>query len=266
MQKKDNRKKLIEKITKSVQKNYPKPTAPNQLTHRDLLKRDDLAPDVRAELLNYECRLTTRFEKGDKAEADFICEVIKQARWQDEELPASATAIVKNYMRHLAKTFDLMPWSEPEVARAAYQYVVDAQDGGLVFTPTMSFRGLRAAVQALCTAEEYKRFLVEGELTDDSAPPAREESDYAAAEKAALLLADPRTTKATKQALSIAIGELANATDVQATHPALAERALTVMFESMKKRQKGIGSIPNRRDAYTQVIGLLSTIEEGGAK
>jgi hypothetical protein len=265
MQKNDNREKLARKIRASINIGQSK-KEPGQLSLKDLLNRKDLAPDVRECLIDYERRLTTRFEKEDKAEADFICEVIRAARWEDSELPETVTAIVQNYMREMAKEFDLAPWSNPEIARAAYKYIIDAQSGSLVFTPTMSFRGLRMAAQALCTAAEWKLFFTERDLNDDEPPMTRDEKDYEAALKAACLLADPRTPAETRNALQGAVCDFANATDVQIDHPALVERALTIMFESMKKRVRKQTITPNRREAYTQLVGLLKTAEEGGAK
>lgn len=255
MQKKNSKKKGAPASGAAAQ------TTSKQLTANDLLKRDDLSPNVRECLKNLE--RSSYFERTRKAEIDFVCEVIYGEMTADNELPDAAVVVVESYLRDLTESYNLFPWTDSTVARAMYEQAVELQGGGLVSAPTMSFQGLRSAVRALCTAEECNRFLVEGKLSDSTAPSTRDEQDYEAALKAARLIADPRTPKKTRSEIITAICDLSNATDVQVTHPVLVERALTVMFESMSKRVRKQTWTPNRRDAYAQLIGLLATVEEG---
>jgi hypothetical protein len=187
----------------------------------------------------------------------------------NDSLPRTAHDYVQEYLYRLEESTGVHIWNDPDVLRAAYPLMMGSfGEGRWLAGEYPDALATKTALARLCTRRELADFYERHGLKDDhkgrdemagSAPLNGSDTEYAL--KAARVLANPKTAKDTKQALSLAVCELANATDVQVDHPAIVERALTVMLESMKKRQKGSGSIPNRRDAYAQLVGLLTTLE-----
>jgi hypothetical protein len=78
--------------------------------------------------------------------------------------------------------------------------------------------------------------------------------------KAALILANPNTPAETRSRLKDAISDFGNTMQVFTDHPALVERALTVMFESVNG--KGIYPAKQRREDRKDLLVLLDSIEE----
>lgn len=195
-----------------------------------------------------------------EAQTAFITNIAR-TKWTDDELlPTAAYHFVNSYLTLLAQVTDA--WLTPEIIKAALPIMLNRD--GTQGDPS----GFAALIVGLVTATDGYEFrgLLEkaGVETDRStAEQKRRNGHYEAAEKAARLLADPRTPQATKNAIQRAIGDLANATDVQVGHPALAEFSLRLMFESMSKRVRKETWTPTRREAYRQLIELLATVEEG---
>ena len=85
--------------------------------------------------------------------------------------------------------------------------------------------------------------------------------DSEAALKLARLLAHPQTPEETKRKLEDRLMEFTNICGVQVYHPALAERAATLAFESMSRRLRG-EQAEERRQYYDSLHELLDGLED----
>jgi hypothetical protein len=185
-------------------------------------------------------------------------------------LPESAHDYIQEYLYRLEESTQVHIWNDPDVLRAAYPLMMMCfGEGRWLAGDYPDALAMKATLSRLCTRRElsgfYERYGLKDDQTDRSVMAGSVVQDKPAdyVMKAARLLADPRTPAATRETIERAIADLANATDVHVTHPALVERALTIMFESMKKRVRKQTITPNRREAYKQLMGLLKTTEEG---
>ena len=199
----------------------------------------------------------------------FIVAVLKDRSISvHDELPASARDYVEALLYDLAFSTDIQVWTEPEVASAALPLILSLANE-LDFDPT--FSALRAAVRTLCTQREYEAFCARAELALSSTflPDERKVKDYNNALKLARVLADPNTRPETRAQLEATLERLSQATHVSITHPALAERAFTLMCERTAEKIKGKGakSLTERREeVYQHVHSLLDSIpDERGA-
>jgi hypothetical protein len=168
-------------------------------------------------------------------QARFIYDVL-DSKYQDtgeHEFPEAARDYIEEYLYRLSEMTEIRVWNDPETAITALSTMLTMTGESDYERP--SNIALKIAVRHLTTMRERRHFLRE----EASEPYNETEADrhYKAAMKAARILADPRTSFKVRNELEDVIGELAMGTKVNIYHPALVERALTVMFETKRKGQ-----------------------------
>jgi hypothetical protein len=151
-----------------------------------------------------------------------------------EGLPKSAVDFVEEWLYRMEEASNLHVWNVADIARPFLAHalslaqVSDSPEGGK--------EAIETALSILCTKDELTRFYERANLTRKSERTAYKGSqawrDQQIAVKAARVLADPSVPEEIKNPIRRAINELGLATNVSCLHPALAERALTLMFES----------------------------------
>jgi hypothetical protein len=190
------------------------------------------------------------------------------------ELPEAAQDFVREFLYRIEESSDVHIWNNADVLRAAYpRLMLCYRDGGTFLAgeyPDAS--AVRVALKRLCTrrelAEFYERHGIEDPDIDLSTTAGSVErdtlNDQQKVMKLTRLLADPLTPEETRRKIVEAIKAFSDATQVHLYHPAIAERAATVMFESMKEKPpKGRGL--QRRQAFKEITDLLEAIEENPA-
>jgi hypothetical protein len=164
--------------------------------------------------------------------------LLQDAHWfKPEMLPTPALEFIEEWLYRLEEQTDLHVWNVADIARPflthALGSIVDDSDEHIAVA------GLKAAISQLCTKEELNRFYKRHGLLDEFDERAYSKGsqkwrDQQVAIKAARVLADPSVSEETKNAIRDAINDLGMASGVSMFSPALAERALTLMFESKR--------------------------------
>jgi hypothetical protein len=153
-----------------------------------------------------------------------------------EMLPESAIDFIEEWLYKVEEETDLHIWNVADIARPFLAHMFDS--ARISDSTDGTFELVEAAISRLSTEKEladfYKRHGLKpkkkrkrtgkSEGGPRSRPPA--------ALKAARVLADPSTSEETRGKLQDAINELPMAAGVPVWHPALAERAVTIMLES----------------------------------
>lgn len=152
----------------------------------------------------------------------------------NEMLPQSAIDYVEEWLYRMEEASNLHVWNVADIARPflAHAYSLaqasDSTEGGK--------EALETALSQLCTKDELTRFYERANLTRKTERTAYKGSqawrDQQVAVKAARVLADPSVSDDIKNPIRDAILCLSTASCVPLDHPALVERALTLMFES----------------------------------
>jgi hypothetical protein len=187
----------------------------------------------------------------------------------DLELPEAAKDFVQEYLYRLEASSEVHIWNSPEVLRAAWPLMMTGfYDAGTWLAGDVPGQiVVKTALRRLCTRAELMEFYERHGFEDnykgrDELPGSvsvETYSDKMRLTKAARILADPRTDEDVSQRLREEINELANSTQVGVAHPALVERALTLMFEA---RRKGYAKEIKRNRAA--LLKLLDELPEPG--
>ncbi len=184
-------------------------------------------------------------------------------------LPESATDYVEDWLYRLEEATSLHVWNVADIARPFLGHVAecarvsDSTDG--------VFEAMETVLARMCTQKELKEFYQRHGLGKKrggyryTKGERKANRDHAAALKAARLMADPKTPDEFKGRLMDEINHLSTATGVHYSHPALIERALTIMFESMDQPITGKLAkfrIKERQRDYDKMHELLAEIPD----
>jgi hypothetical protein len=151
---------------------------------------------------------------------------------EPEMLPSAALDYVEEWLYLLEERTSLHVWNVADIARPFLTHVFelarasDSTEGAV--------ESLQTALARLCTEEELDRFYKRHGLTFDRKSTyklTQKDRDRHVAIKAARVLADPEVSEEIKNPIRDAINDLSTESCVPIWHPALVERALTLMFE-----------------------------------
>jgi hypothetical protein len=191
-------------------------------------------------------------------EASVIYGVLGEKHYFNE-MPESVVAYVETIIGSICDRMDIHAWNDYLLAPIMWLIAVGVPGGDNTFL---------AGIKHLCTEKEYKAFLTRhglegGEPEEDT----QQERNAMAAFKAARHLAYPRTHVDTRDELQRAINELCMSTQVNAHHPALVERALTIMLETVEVRAKTrhsftLSSVAERRRDRQRLFDLLDSLPD----
>jgi hypothetical protein len=173
------------------------------------------------------------------------------------EFSEAARDYIEEYLYQLSEMTEIRVWNDPETAITALSTMLTLTGESDYERP--SNIALNIAISRLTTMRERRHFL--RQAASEPFNETEGECHYKAAMKAARILADPRTDEDVSQRLREEITELANSTQVGVAHPALVERALTLMFEARRKRYAK--EIKRNRAA---LLKLLDELPESGEK
>jgi hypothetical protein len=241
-----------------------------QLTVRQLLKTPRTPMTVRLWLEQYAEKGKEALESssigmdyGTMAIARLIHDVLWTDAYDNSQFPQAARDYVEEYLYTLAHASDIHVWNTAELAVTALPALLECAQGDPDIENEL-YPALAIAIERLTTRRERGAFLrdLQGPEKDET----REDVDYKAAMKASRIIANPNTPAEARRKLQDAITDFGNTTQVHTIHPALVERAVTLMFENVQKRKGGIGSVKYRRQERKDFLALLDSIEEGGAK
>jgi hypothetical protein len=191
-------------------------------------------------------------------EASVIYGVFSERHYFDD-IPESVVAYVEQTIGSVCDKMNIHAWNDYLLAPIVWLIAVGVPGCDNTFLE---------GIKHLCTKEEYKSFLTRHGLEDgEPVEDTKQERDAMAAYKAARYLADPRTPPETRNEIQDAINELCGSTQVNCHHPALAERALTVMLETVElkvKSQHGfsLSSIAERRKDRKHLFDLLDELPD----
>jgi hypothetical protein len=187
-------------------------------------------------------------------------------------LPEAAREYVQEYLYRLEEQHELHIWNTPEIARAFLGVALCLSHEAPPLGDDFGTAAAKTALSRLCTRRELMEFYERHGIEDDykgrddlagSVPIEKTDSHYAM--KAARILADPRTPADVSDKLESTIADMSNATSVSVYHPALVERALTLMFEAKTKgRSKRIKQA--RQLLHEHLDGLPDIGEEEKGK
>jgi hypothetical protein len=182
---------------------------------------------------------------------------------ESELLPKSAVDYVEEWLYRMEEAADLHVWDVPDIARPflAHAYELartsDSTEGGK--------EALETALSQLCTQDELTRFYERHNLNRKTERTAYKGSqagrDRQVAIKAARVIADPSVPDEFKDLILDVINDLGMATTVSCLHPALIERALTLMFES-KDYGHGKADAQNGRKKLRKLIAAIPVSEQ----
>jgi len=199
--------------------------------------RDYLEKYIDGRTLPYADRITET-QYGD---TELIVAVLADHIKSNDPLPEPAVDFVREYLYRLEEASDIHIWNTADVFRAAYTLMlaatgyevmlIDAED------PPTSL--IKAALRRLCTRRELSEFYDRHGLEDSRERAGMagsvdiDEGNYKqAASQLSRYLADPRTDEKTRRGLGAGLVKLASLTNTHVDHPALAGRAMVLMFES----------------------------------
>ena len=152
---------------------------------------------------------------------------------EPDSLPSSAVDYVQEWLYRLEASTNLSVWNVADIARPFLAHVFSlARDSD---STEGSIESLQTVLGLLCTQEEMGRFYKRHGLDHKekrSYKGSQAWRDHQVAIKAARVLADPGVSEDTKISIRHAMLDLSTGSGVSVDHPALAERALTLMFES----------------------------------
>ena len=179
----------------------------------------------------------TEQEDATMEQARFIYAVLRDQYQTNDAIPEAARDLVEEYLYQLAEAANVQVWNYYDAAIAVLPVLLDVNEH--TDSTAAAQIALAGAVKALCTKQEYSAFAARHNLAwEKEEPPTDEASeqrarDYEAALKCARVLADPRTPEQTRRDLGAALVKLATCTRVHVDHPALCERAASIMFENV---------------------------------
>jgi hypothetical protein len=250
------------------------------MTLADLLKKDDLPLPVKDFLekvvsgrpLPYADRID---EDDYYLETELFVAVLADHIVTNTPLPEAARDYVEEFLYRLEEATEIHIWNTPEVLRAAYPAMMNLyRDGGRFFGEYSEGLAAKAALKNLCTRRELMEFYARHGIEDNykgrselaGSAPLDNPTDQQQALKAARILADPRTPAETRDKVHAAINELLTSTQVTPYHPALVERALTLMLETVEVRAKTrygftLSSVAERRKDRQRLFDLLDSIK-----
>jgi hypothetical protein len=176
------------------------------------------------------------------------------------EMPESVVAYVEVAIGEICDRMNVHAWNDYLLAPIVWLIATSVPGCDKTFL---------SGIKSLCTKEEHKAFLTRhglegGEPEEEDTKEAR---DKMAAYKAARYLANPNTPPETRDVIQKAINDLCYSTQVNLHHPALAERAITVMLETVDlkvKSQHGyaLSSISERRRDRKHLFDLLDSLPD----
>jgi hypothetical protein len=197
-------------------------------------------------------------------QAGVIYGVLSERHYFDE-MPESVVAYVETVIGGLCDSMDIHAWNDYLLAPIVWMVATSVQAAG----GDQTFHAVLSGIKHLCTEKEYKAFLTRHGLEggEPEEEDTKEVRDKMAAYKAARYLAHPDTPKETRTAIQDAINDLCCSTQVNSHHPALAERALTVMLETVELRKKSqhgfqLSSIKERRRDRKNLLDLLDKLPD----
>jgi hypothetical protein len=207
-------------------------------------------------------------------EIQWVCAVLDdKAVTTGDDLPGAAVDCVYQYVQALEEETDIHIWNEGQVARAALPLMIDltsATDSSAILA------GVKAAFARHCTQQEIAGFLKRHGIRDSryvddewEGKMLAEQKDYEAAIDVAHILANEEIPMDQRGPLMDAINHLSSGTEVFMWHPALIERALTIMFESMREPLTGKGAkFRNscRQRDYEAIHALIAEIRASEPK
>ena len=264
---------------KDSKETQPKDKA--QTTIEELLKTHELTLPVRDFLQRYvdgqPLPYTAGLEEFWYGDAELLIAVLADAREDGKDsLPGAAHDYVQEYLYCLEESTQVHIWNDPDVLRAAYPIMMSCfGEGRWLAGEYPDMLATKTALSRLCTRRElfdfYERHGIKdghkGRKDPTGSVSLDNPTDHQQAMKAARVLADPRTPAETRTEIQDAINELCGSTQVNSHHPALAERALTVMLETVDlkvKSQHGfmLSSIAERRRDRKHLFDLLNSLPD----
>jgi hypothetical protein len=207
-----------------------------------------------------ETHITDRERESSTMDQARLVYDVLDSKYQEtgqHEFSEAARDYIEEYLYQLSEMTGIRVWNDPETAITALSTMLTMTGESDYERP--SNIALNIAVSRLTTMRERRHFL--RQAASEPYDETEGERHYKAAMKAARIMADPRTPQEIKNRLADAILELHMSTQVALFHPALVERALTLMFEAKRKgHAKEI-----KRDRQT-VIELIEELSEPGEK
>jgi hypothetical protein len=180
-----------------------------------------------------------------------------------EMLPASAVDYVEEWLYRMEEAADLHIWSVADIARPFLAHALSLDD--ISSDKSSGTVAMQVALSRLCTQEELNRFYERHNLARKVERTAYKGSqawrDQQVAIKAARVIADPSVPDEFKEPILDVINDLGMATTVSCLHPALIERALTLMFES-KDYGHGKADALKDRQKLRKLIAAIPVSEQ----
>ena len=186
------------------------------------------------------------------------------------DLPEAAKDFVQEYLYRMEESSDVHIWNSAEVLRAAWPLMMTNfyECGEWVAGDPPGRIIVKTALTRLCTRRELMEFYERSGIEDDykgrnelaGSVSLDNPTDNQLALKASSILANPKTDEGTRRKLCDAINGLSMATRINVCTPALVERSLTIMFESIETRTRNTKQREKRR-AYQDLRKLLKEME-----
>jgi hypothetical protein len=241
-----------------------------QTTVEELLRTEEIPQPVQDWLRRYAGELTLPYaDRIDyyHPDVEIFVAALADPIVANDPLPKAARDYVEEFLYRLEEAYGVHIWDTPELARIFLGIVLCINSCSEPLGDGIGTMSAKTALSRLCTRRELMEFHERHGLEDNDIDRSKmagsaplEWSDRQCALKAARILADPRTDEDVSQRLREEITELANSTQVGVAHPALVERALTLMFEA---RRKGYAKeIKRNRAALFKLLDELPDIGE----
>jgi hypothetical protein len=203
------------------------------------------------------------FHPDDYASVEMVVAILlDEGGVEPEMLPQSAFDYVEEWLYRLEESTDLHVWNDAQIARVFLTIVL--QMAREVDSPDGHVESLQTILSRLCTGEELDRFYERHGLKPKAAKspkPSQRLRDQRVAVKAARVLADPSVAEETKNVIRDAMNDLSTDAGVPTWHPALAERALTLMFES-KTAVIGKADLKQSRQRLRDLVNAVPVFDQ----
>lgn len=187
--------------------------------------------------------------------------LVEQGDVTGKMLPESAIDYVQEWLYRLEEETNLHVWNVADIARPFLTHALSIDD--ISDDKSSGVVAIQAALSRLCTEGELNSFYKRHGLDhkdERSYKGSQKWRDQQVAVKAARVLADPTVPVETKDAIRDAMNDLSTDSGVPTWHPALAERALTLMFES-KEYVTGKASVQQSRKRLRELVRAVPDSE-----
>lgn len=240
-------------------------------TVAELLRKEGLPVPVRDWLERFITGRTLPYTEpvdiGFYNDVELFVAIVADHIVTNDSLPQSVIDYVEEFLYQLEWSTDVHIWNTPDLLRVALSHMMEVDHAGATYEGNIPVIALKTVVKSLCTGQEYAEFLARHGLSDPDGDQTtgkvqeRQIRDRAAVMKCARILANPDTPRETRRQVKDAINELMIATQVTPYHPALIERALTIMFEVIDKPKQGMSRREMKR-GYKNLHELLERLPD----